>query len=72
MIWEYEISYHTAGRYGCPDLERLTGDTIKISECLEFDFYDLVWFWNNQSDDTKTMSGIWLGVSHRVGGAMWY
>ena len=39
---------------------------------MEFEFYDLVWFWNNQSDDTKPMLGRWLGVSHRVGSALCY
>ena len=53
MVWEDEIYYHTSGKYGIPYLERLTGDTIDISECMESDFYDLVWFWNNHSDDTK-------------------
>ena len=48
MVWEAEIYSHTAGKDGGLSLERLTGDTIDISEWLEFDFYDLVWFWNNQ------------------------
>ena len=45
---------------------------IDISECLEFEFYCLVWFWNNQSDDTKPMLGLWLGLSHRFGSAICY
>ena len=56
----------------CAALERLTGDTIDISEWLEFEFYDFVWFWNNQSDDTNPMLGWWLGVSHRVGSDLYY
>ena len=47
-------------------LEGLPGDTIDISEWLVFEFYDLVWFWNNQSYDTNPMLGKWIGVSHRV------
>ena len=31
-----------------------------------------MWFWNNQSDDTKPILGQWLGVSHRVGSAICY
>ena len=31
-----------------------------------------MWFWNNQSDDTKPMFGRWLGVSHSVGSALRY
>ena len=29
-------------------------------------------FWNNQSDDTKPMLGLWLGLSHRVGSSLCY
>ena len=61
-----------AGKDGCLALERLTEDTIDISEWLESESYDLVWFWNNQSDDTKPMLGRWLGVSHRFGNALCY
>ena len=32
MVWEAEIYYCTAGKYGHPSLERVTGDTIDISE----------------------------------------
>ena len=35
MVWESDIHYHTVGKDGRPDPERLTGDTIDISECLE-------------------------------------
>ena len=72
MVWEADIYSRTAGKDGRLPLERLTGDTIYISEWLEFEFYDLVWFWNNQSDDTKPMLAQWLGVSHRVGIALCY
>ena len=67
MVWEAEIYYHTAIKYGNPALELLTGDTIDISECLEFELYNLVWFWNNHPDDTKPMLGKWLGILHSVG-----
>ena len=33
-VWEADIYYRTAGKDGCPALERLTGDMIDISECL--------------------------------------
>ena len=72
MIWEADIYSRTAGKDGHPALERLTGDTIDISECLKFEFYDLVWFLNNHSDDTKPMLVRWLCVSHRVGSALCY
>ena len=72
MVWEAEIYSHTLVKDGRPDLERLTGDTIDISEWLEFEFYDLVLFWNNQSDDTNPMLELCIGVSHRVGSAIFY
>ena len=72
MVWEAEIYSHTAGKDGNPDLERLTGDKIDIYEWMEFEFYDLAWFWNNLSDYTKSILGKCIGVSHRVGSALCY
>ena len=48
MVWEVDIYYQTAGKDVHPALERLTGDKIDISECLEFEFYEILWFWDNQ------------------------
>ena len=48
MVWEEEIYSRTTGKDRRPSLEKLTGDTIDIYEWLEFELYDLVWFWNNQ------------------------
>ena len=67
IVWEYEIYPRTVGKDGRPPLEHLAGDTIEISEWMEFDFYEIVWFWNNQSDDTKQMVGLCLRVSNRFG-----
>ena len=30
MVWEADIYYRAAGKYGHPDLERSTGDTTEI------------------------------------------
>ena len=43
-------------------MERLTGDTIDISDRTEFDFYDLSWYWDNNTDKTEGKTSIWLGV----------
>ena len=72
MVWEADIYSHTAGKEVHPSLERLTGDTIDISEWLEFEFYDLVWFWNNQSKDTNPILVQCLCVSNSVGSALCY
>ena len=53
-------------------MERITGDTPDISEWIEFEFYDLCWFWDNQQDSSEPKLGRWLGVSHRVGNASCY
>ena len=51
--------------------EDITGDTPNITEWMNLEFYDLVW-WINQinkydvNEDTQQFS-IWLGVSHIVG-----
>jgi hypothetical protein len=34
-----------------PALECITGDTIDISEWLDFDFYNLVWYWDQKKMD---------------------
>ena len=52
----------------CP-LERITGETVDISEYLDFGFYDWVWYRENAGlGETKV--GRWLGVSHRIGTLM--
>ena len=82
-MWDYAL-VHTAevmqfiprsrlrGRTG---YEEVTGRTPDISEYLDFDFWDLVWYWdtahpNIYQDDRKL--GRWAGVSHRVGSDMCY
>ena len=51
------------------DLQDKTGETVYISEYLEFFFYDHVSYKEN-SRLGVTSIGRWLGVSHRVGGLM--
>ena len=53
-------------------LERLTGDTPDISERLDFDIYDQVWFWDSPGKEENPRPGRWLGVSHRIGSALCY
>lgn len=54
--------------------EWMHGHTPDISEYIEFDMYEPVWFFDNEEafpDDTKQL-GRWLGVAHKVGQAMTY
>ena len=72
MVWEAEIYTRTAGKDGRTALERITGDTPDISEWIEFEFYDMVWYWDNQHDSKEPKLGRWLGIAHRVGSALCY
>jgi hypothetical protein len=80
-LWDYGVKWTcqvmqrtstTAGglRGNCP-LQEVTGETIDISEYLDFGFYDHVWYKENAGLG-ETSIGRWLGVSHRVGGLMSY
>jgi hypothetical protein len=81
QLWDYGIRWTTqvmqrpstqAGglRGACP-LEEVTGETLNISEYLDFGFYDHVSFKENAGLGVTSI-GRWLGVSHRVGGLMSY
>ena len=52
----------------CP-LEQITGESVDISEYLDFGFFDWVWYKDNAGLG-ETKIGRWLGVSHRVGTLM--
>ena len=54
--------------------EEVTGQTAKISEWLYFEFYDLVYHYDQPnkpdvSDDVRRLAR-WLGISHRIGSNM--
>jgi Reverse transcriptase (RNA-dependent DNA polymerase) len=78
-LWDYGLQWvcdiqnrtsNTArGLEGRCPLERVTGETVDISEYLDFGFYDWVWFRENAGLG-ETKLGRWLGVSHRVGSMM--
>ncbi|MHA7927758.1 MAG: hypothetical protein ACX936_21375, partial [Marinobacter sp.] len=81
-LWDYGL-VHIAnilnvtarGPRGRTGFEEVTGDTPDISEYCDFDFYDLVWYFDRRhpgvaEEDRKI--GRWLGISHRVGSSMCY
>ena len=48
----------------------VTGQTPEIGEHLDFEMYDIVWWWDrtdkpNATDDPIRISH-WLGISHRL------
>ena len=77
LIYESELLSRMArGDDRRSGYEVVTGNTPDISEWLDFEFYDLVWWWDvptkrNINDDTRRLAR-WLGVSHRVGSDLSY
>ena len=80
-LWSYGIPYaakimqitesFASDLQGRTPLEALTGETPDISQCLDFVFYDRVWFKEVAGlGDTKL--GRLLGVSHHIGSLMSY
>jgi len=60
------------GRDGRTGYEEVFGQTPNIAEYVDFEFYDLVWWWDkadkmSSTTDPKRLAR-WLGISHRVGG----
>ena len=82
-LWDYGLVYEAEllsrmaqGKDGRTGYKEVTGNTADISEWLDFEFYDLVWWWDRpkkpgMTDRTRQL-GRWLGVSHRVGSDLCY
>ena len=81
-LWDYGLVYITElqsilarGIDQRPGIERVTSNTVDISEWLDFDFFDRVWYWDQQimdMMDKQARIGRWLGISHRVGSDLTY
>ena len=80
-LWDYGLkgvsevrvrtSNDAADLKGRTPLKSITGDTVDISEYLDFSFYD--WFWYHDNAGLgPTKLGRWIGVAHKVGGLMSY
>jgi hypothetical protein len=82
-LWDFGLVYESEllSRMARRDDRRtgykvVTGQTPDISEWLDFEFYDLVWWLErskkpNITDHTRWLAR-WLGVSHRVGSNLCY
>ena len=78
-LWDYVVrwtskvmqmeSTQAGGLRGACPLQYVTGDTPKISEYLNFGFYDHVSYKENAGLGITAIRR-WLGVYHRVGGLM--
>jgi Reverse transcriptase (RNA-dependent DNA polymerase) len=77
LIYESELLSRMArGNDRRTGYEIITGETPDISEWLDFEFYDLVWWLDrankpNFTDSSRRLAR-WLGVSHRVGSDLCY
>ncbi len=82
-LWDYGLIYEFSiliSRMPCSQqqtgIEMVTGETPDISEWLDFEFYDQVWY--NGQKNVKLLDGrgrrfaCWLGVAHRVGSDLCY
>ena len=64
-LWPWVLTYEARilsmcarGRDGIPGLEKLTGDTVDITEWLDFTLWDQVWY--EHSPETGFKAGRWL------------
>ena len=77
LIYESELLSRMArGNDRRTGYEEVTGQTPDISEWMDFEFYDLVWWLDrptkpNFTDHTRRLAR-WLGVSHQVGSDLSY
>ena len=77
LVYESELLSRMArGSDHRTGYEEVTGQTPDISEWLDFEFYDLVWWLDrltkpNFTDNTRQLAH-WLGISHRVGSDLSY
>ena len=75
LRWVCEIQNRTSntsrGLNGRCPLEMITGESVDITEYLDFGFYDWIWYKDNAGLG-ETKLGRWLGVSHQVGPLMSY
>ena len=82
-LWDFGLFYDakllsriSRGKRKRTGYEEITDQTLYIGEYLDFEFYNLVWWWNrsdkhNATDDPRRLA-YWLGISHRVGSAICY
>ena len=73
MVYKSEIlSRISQGHDGRTGMERITGDTVDLSEWTDFEFYDLCWYWDTPNDWENPKLGRCLVVSHRIGSLICY
>jgi hypothetical protein len=81
-LWDYGLIYEAnilnnipRGSQQRTGIEIVTGETPDISEWINFELYDRVWFYDRKKiemDDSGCRLARWLGVAHRVGSDLCY
>ena len=75
VLWNTQVTQRTStqagGLRGTCTLQDVMGETPYISDYLAFGFYDHVSYKENAVLRLMAI-GRWIGVSHRVGGLMYY
>ena len=81
-LWDYGLVHESGvlsrvarGHDSRSGIERLTGETPNISEWIDFQFFDIVWYHDNTKADTSDEHrhlGFWLGIAHRIGSDLCY
>ena len=74
-LWDYRLRWvveimqrmvsDTGKLLGRTGLEKVTGETLEVSEYIDFGFYDLCWYKENAGMG-ETKMGRWLGISHKT------
>ena len=63
------------GKTGRTGIESVNVQTSEISEFMGFEFYDHVWWLDKKhpsTTDHNTIIGLWLEISHKIGGGIFY
>jgi hypothetical protein len=81
-LWDYGLIYEAGilnriprGNNDRTGLEIVTGETPDISEWIDFEFFDRVWYYDHKKielDGTGKKLARWLGIAHRVGSDLCY
>ena len=81
-LWDYGLVHHAGilsriyrGKIGLTGIEEVTGHMPDISEWLDFEFYNQVWWLDKKHPSTMGDNIIllrWIGISHIIGSAMSY
>ncbi len=82
QLWCFGLEHQTRlmhfiprGQHDRSGYEMVTGKTPDVSEYLDFDFYNLVWYWWSLHPSLFKHNrelAQWMGIAHSVGSYMCY